>query len=86
MTPQQRDLARHALGLPNQRRQSNRNHFVTGEGSDDYHAWKQMVENGHAKRRAGSPLTGGDDLFWLTRQGAEQALDRGERLDPGAFA
>ncbi len=85
MTPRQLDLARHALGLPNKRRQSYRNHFVTGDWSVDYGDWQAMVAAGLARRRAGNALTGGDDLFWLTKEGATAALKRGERLDPEDF-
>lgn len=86
MSPEQRELARHALGLPNKRWRSYRNHFVTGPGSKDYDNWAAMVEAGEARRRPGSPLSGGDDIFWLTRAGAEAALDPRERLDPEDFA
>lgn len=85
MTPDQIELARHALGLPNRRRCSYRNHFVAGPGYSDFDNWTAMVATGDARTRAGNPLTGGDPLFWLTRQGAENALRRGERLDPEDF-
>lgn len=85
MTPAQIELARHALGLGNGRRVSYRNHFVTGPDGDDFADWMAMVEAGNAKRHAGHPLAGGDDMFWLTHQGAKAALKRGERLDPHDF-
>jgi hypothetical protein len=85
MTPDQIELARHALGLPSKRRVSYRNHFVTGPGGSDYDNWMAMVTAGEARRRAGSQLTGGDDLFWLTTEGATAALKAGERLDPKDF-
>lgn len=85
MTPAQKELARHALGLPNARRLSYRNHFVAGEGHGDFTNWLAMVEAGEAKRRKGNALTGGDDLFWLTKAGAEAALNSRERLDPEDF-
>ncbi len=86
MDDTQRELARHALGLTDARRKvTYRNHFVTGEGSADYASWLAMVEDGYATRRAGSPLTGGDDLFRLTRAGARLALNRGEKLCPEDF-
>jgi hypothetical protein len=85
MSPKQRDLARHALGLPNVLRRSHRNHFVAGPDHDDYQDWMVLVVRGDAKRRLGNPLTGGDDLFTLTRAGAERALDPGESLDPEDF-
>lgn len=81
MTPEQIELARHALGLPNSRRKTYRNHFVTGPGHSDYDNWQAMVKDGHARRRAGNQITGGDDLFWLTKEGATLALKKGERLD-----
>lgn len=86
MSPEQIELARHALGLPNARRRSFRNHFVVGPGHSDFDNWTQMVAAGNARHRAGSPLSGGDDVFWLTTQGATAALKRGERLDPENFS
>jgi hypothetical protein len=87
MEDEHRELARHALGLSDGRRRkvTYRNHFVTGQGSDDHAPWMAMVEAGHAIRRYGNPLTGGDDLFRLTRAGAELALNRGEKLCPEDF-
>jgi hypothetical protein len=85
MTPAQIGLARHALGLDGRREVSYRNHFVTGPETADHATWTTMVLSGAARRRNGSELTGGDDLFWLTPQGAQAALLPGERLDPEAF-
>lgn len=85
MSPEQIELARHALGLPNSRRQSHRNHFVAGEGHSDYVAWCDMVASSDARGRKDSQLTGGDPVFWLTRSGAEKALKPGERLCPEDF-
>lgn len=81
MTPEQIELARHALGLPNRAKKSYRNHFVAGAGHPDFDNWQIMVAAGLAKRRAGNALTGGDDLFWLTLEGAHNAIRKGERLD-----
>lgn len=75
----QRELARHALGLPNSSRRSYRNRFVTGEGPD-HEAWTAMVQAGHARSRKGVSWMGGMDAFWLTQDGALQALDEGESL------
>lgn len=80
-----RELARHALGLPNRRRKSYRNHFVAGDGHSDWVRWNEMVASGFAIRRKGGPLTGGDDLFRLTKVGALAALDKGESLCPEDF-
>lgn len=85
MTPHQIELARHALGLPNRRKQSYRNHFVAGEGHKEYEAWCDLVVKGLARGKKGSPLTGGDPVFWLTLAGAQVALRRGETLDPDDF-
>lgn len=80
MTPTQIDMARHALGLPNRNKLSYRNYYVTGPGSTDHDEWLAMVAAGYAERRDGSPLTGGADLFFLTRVGAAKARKRGERV------
>lgn len=85
MTKTQRDLARHALGLPNKRKVSYRNYFVTGEGSSDYDHWVAMVAMGASRQRKGNDLSGGDDVFRLTRAGAEYALNDGEKLSSEDF-
>jgi hypothetical protein len=63
-------ILQHALGVDahGQGRQY-RNHFVTGEGSDDYPTCMELVTAGLMTRRAGSQLTGGDDLFQVTDDG-----------------
>ena len=86
LTEEQRELARHALGLGNGRKQSYRNRFATGPGGTDHPAWLDMVKQGFAKKRDGKTLPfGGDDMFWLTRRGATLALDAGETLDTEDF-
>ncbi len=86
MTAKQRELARHALGLPNKMRMSYRNRFVAGEGHDDYADWVQMVSDGNAGTRDGSTLPyAGDSLFWLTESGARLALNPREKLDREDF-
>lgn len=88
MTFEQKELARHALGLPNKKRTSYRNHFVTGPGTEDYEPWMQMVMDGNANHRNATQMgwvTGNMDLFWLTRRGAELALGPNEDLDPEDF-
>lgn len=85
MTDPWRELARHALGLPNNRLRSYRNRFVTGGGKDGS-AWTGMVAAGLAEVRAGKSLPfGGADLYWLTREGAMSALEPGETLCPEDF-
>jgi hypothetical protein len=86
MTEKQRELARHALGLPNKMRMSYRNRFVAGVDHDDYVDWMQMVVEGNACVRQGSTIPfGGDSLFWLTKDGALQALNPREKLDQEDF-
>jgi hypothetical protein len=84
LSPRQIDLARHALGLPNERRRSYRNRFCCGPGHVDYVDWQGMAAAGAARR---FPLTarGSDSLFALTEGGARAALRPGEELDPEDF-
>ena len=69
MTEKQTKLARHALGLPNKKNTSYRNHYCIGSGCDGYAEWEAMVAQGDAVRRDG-PLWGGDSMFFLTLKGA----------------
>ena len=85
LSPDQIALARHALGLPNDRRRSYRNRFVAGPGHQDYDAWAAMARMGAANRDTRARGGGAMDLFWLTRAGAAAALQKGERLDPEDF-
>lgn len=85
MTPSQIELGRHALGLPNKRRTSYRNHFVAGADHPDHENWVEMVMNGCAERRVGSVLSGGDDVFVLTRSGASRCLKAKEKLSADDF-
>ena len=86
LSPEQRELARLALGLPNRNNRSNRNRFVTGPGGDDYAHWMAMVDAGLARRRDGKTLPfGGDDMFSLTLAGAKAAKRRNEGLDSEDF-
>lgn len=79
MTPAQRELARHALGLPNQARRSYRNRYFASAGGEAAEQWLSMVaageaEGGWAGRKVSSLF------FCLTRKGAEAALAAGECL------
>lgn len=85
MTPRQRDLARHALGLNGVRKSASRNHFCTGVDGD-YDDWMSMVDGGLAVRSAGPRETlGGCYVFWLTPKGAELAANTGETVNEVAF-
>jgi hypothetical protein len=46
-----------------------RNHFVTGEGSIDHRHCMVLVAAGLMTRRAGSAISGGDDIFTVTDAG-----------------
>ena len=82
MTPRQRELARHAIGLPNDKRQSYRNRFIAGRGHVDFADWMAMVNDGHAVKR---DMAGPNYSFHLTHKAATQALEPGERLDREDF-
>lgn len=77
MTPRQKELARHALGLDGRRQQSYRNRFFAGPGHDDYEDWVAMVLEGNARGRGPDPDHRPDHAFWLTRKGAMAALNEG---------
>lgn len=85
MTPRQKELARHALGLPNKMRMSYRNRFIAGVGHNDYEDWLAMVADGYAGMREGKSLPYGDSTFWLTEHGAQMALEPREKLDREDF-
>lgn len=84
MTPAQRELARHALGLPNDRRRSYRNRYFTPANGEVAEQWRAMVAAGEAE--GGKPAGKISSLFFcLTRKGAELALDARECLCPEDF-
>lgn len=78
MTDTQIELARHALGLPNDRKTSYRNYFNTYE--TDPH-WSEMVEQRDAVMRRSAILGGESVYFHLTYEGALKALKDDEKLD-----
>lgn len=82
MTQEQIELARHALGLPNKRKQSYRNRFYASEGNPNYIHWCDMVAVGLARGRNAGRTT----VFWLTPAGAGAAVKKGETLDPEDFS
>jgi hypothetical protein len=79
MTEKQRELARHALGFPNKKNTSYRNHFCTGPGDTNFPEWEAMVAAGEAVKQTG-PHWGGDDMFHLTLKGALAARNPKEHL------
>ena len=83
MTPEQRRLARHALGLPNQYRRSYRNRFCASRNSPDDAEWRALTNEGVAKRWPWG--WSGGDFYALTKAGADAVVQRGEKLDPEDF-
>lgn len=65
-------ILQHALGVDQYGRgKQYRNHFVTGEGSDDFGACMALVDAGLMTRTPGNAITGGDDLFRVTPKGVD---------------
>jgi hypothetical protein len=84
MTPAQRELARHALGLPSPGGRSFRNRYFTPAQGRVTEEWRAMVAAGEAE--GGKPARRMSTIFFsLTRKGAELALDPGEWLCPEDF-
>lgn len=84
LTPQQRELARHALGLPraDKIRRSYRNRFYASPGSHDWWRWAMMAAKGYANTK---PPSDNLQCFWLTYHGAVLALYPRETLDVEDF-
>lgn len=79
MTPAQRELARHALGLPSPSGKTYRNRYFTPAQGRVTEEWRAMVAAGEAE--GGRPARRMSTLFFrLTLRGAEQSLEPGEYL------
>lgn len=81
MNDTQMRLARHALGLPNSRKRSYRNRYFTAQKGEEFNAWLGLSD----RQLAGFQDAGNQVFFWLTRKGAEAALEPGESLCPEDF-
>lgn len=82
MTPEQRKMARHALGLTEGRTVSYRNRYAAALGTTTELEWDEMVKRGWAERGSdGITLVG----FCLTDAGARTVLEAGETLDREDF-
>ncbi len=79
LTDEQRNLARHALGLTS-RPKSYRNRYFCTPGGGAHAEWMQMVSAGLAGTDGPDGSEEGLTFFWLTRRGAEAALMPGEKL------
>jgi hypothetical protein len=76
ISPKQLHILQHSLGLDQYGRGTfYRNHFVTGEGSKDHADCMALVDAGFMIRRAGHPLSGGDDVFWVTDAGKSAVVE-----------
>jgi hypothetical protein len=80
ITKKQRELARHALGLPNKQNATYRNHFCIDKGGDGYEDWEDMVIKGLAVKATGGAAWVGD-FFYLTLDGARAVLSPDEHID-----
>lgn len=66
------EILQHALGVDRfGRGESYRNHFVTGQGSDDWPDCFVLVFMGLMTRHPGSEISGGNDIFTVTPAGRE---------------
>ena len=63
-------ILQHALGVGDfGDERSYRNHYCTGPGGNSYECCVELVASGLMTRRAGSAITGGDDVFYVTATG-----------------
>jgi hypothetical protein len=86
LTPRERSLARHALGLAPvlyiKRKRPFRNRFdCYSENSDEFRDWMSLAKRG----LAGVWLRKNCFTFYVTRAGALAALEEGETLDEEDF-
>lgn len=63
-------ILQHALGLDQfGEGVQYRNHFVAGVGSTDHSLCRALVSDGFMVEKAGSPISGGNPVFFVTRPG-----------------
>jgi hypothetical protein len=85
MTPEQKEIARHMLGLPNKQRRSYRNRFCGGEGHSDYPILIAMQEQGYLMRVPAKRMSTVEDMWFLAPFAARLALNKDETLCPEDF-
>lgn len=89
VTVKQLHILQHSIGADQYGRivrGGGRNHFVTGEGSRDHPHCVGLVAAGLMTRRAGSAISGGDDIFHVTDAGKSYVFTQSPpppRLTPG---
>lgn len=76
LSPLHLKMARHTLGLPNKTRRSCRNRYYAAAGGDAARDFDKIVAQGLAAVEPDN----GSMRYYLTRAGAELALERGEEL------
>lgn len=65
-------ILQHSLGLDQYGQgRGHRNYFVTSPGSTDYPHCIALVQDGLMTQTHGNSITGGDDVFRVTRAGKE---------------
>lgn len=78
MNRDQLQILQHSIGADQHGRivrGGGRNHFVTGEGSKDHSHCMANVAAGLMTRRAGSAISGGDDIFHVTDAGRKAVAE-----------
>jgi hypothetical protein len=93
LTPRERELARHALGLPNERNISCGNSYWATVRSEPHRVWRQLASRqlAYSDRYMMTDVFCSDEevedeiCYRLTRAGALAALEDGEVLDEGDF-
>ena len=68
-----RDMARHALGLPNEKNTAYRNYYETSEDGPDRQEWLNIVDSGLA-------IQSGESMFHLSLEGVMWALEQNEAI------
>ena len=76
VTPEQLHILQHSLGVDQYGLGEHyRNHFVTGQGTTDYPHCIALFEMGMMGKRNPTRLSGGDDVFFVTKTGKEYVRD-----------
>jgi hypothetical protein len=78
-------ILRHTIGADKYgKRRGDRNYFITGPCTTDYPTCVELVERGLMNRTPGNEITGGSDVFRLTRAGIEHVRATAE-IDPNRY-
>lgn len=79
MNDNQREMIRHALGLPNKTNCTNRNHYCISPGCDGYEDWLELVKDGFAIQAVSRDGWSGN-FFYVTLTGARWVLLPSEHI------